>query len=155
LYAFQFKAPRGNSEGNPYRYSLVREQHEALYSLAQVVPNSVFYVFPNYVTTAKLQEEVPKLMTETWLLGVDPMQTAQVFGAKKSKVVSCNGSRATINPEYGMHRAEDVALGTGIARGGVTAPEFARWYSQFQVTAPGVRRSPWPRRGLRIVIVLP
>src|SRR5207249_2801844 len=49
LFAFQFKAPKGRVDGAPYRYTLVRDQHNALFSLAQSFPNSVFYVLPFYV----------------------------------------------------------------------------------------------------------
>jgi hypothetical protein len=155
LFAFQFKAPRGKSEATPYRFSLIREQHEALFTLAQLTANSVFYVFPYYVTTAKLQEDVPTLITDTWLLDIKQMPTAQIFGTTNSKIVRCEGNKAEINPEYGMHRPEDVALRAAIAGAGVTAPEFARWYSQFQLSLPVGRRSPWPKRGLRIAIALP
>jgi hypothetical protein len=35
LFAFQFKAPKGKAESRPYRYTLVREQHELLFGLSQ------------------------------------------------------------------------------------------------------------------------
>jgi hypothetical protein len=124
-------------------------------TLARLGTDSVFYVLPYYITTAKLQKDVPKLMTDTWLLDVKRMPTAQVFGTKNSKIVRCEGSKAMINPEYPMDRPEDVARRAAIVRGGVTAREFARWYSQVQASVPVARRSLWPRRGLRIAIGLP
>jgi len=155
LFAFQFKAPRGMSEATTYRFSLNRDQHDALFALAQVATESVFYVFPYYVTTAKLQADVPTLVTDTWLLDIRQMPTSQVFGTTNTKIVRCEGSKAVINPEYTMHRPEDVALRAAIVRGGIGAVEFAHWYSQFQAALPVARRSPWARRGLRIAIVLP
>jgi hypothetical protein len=35
IFAFQFKAPKGRHDGTPYRYTLVREQHDLLHALAQ------------------------------------------------------------------------------------------------------------------------
>jgi len=66
VFAFQFKAPRGRAERVPYKYTLVREQHQMLVELAELSPSSVFYVFPFYVTPAKLQKNVPQLISETW-----------------------------------------------------------------------------------------
>src|SRR5437879_1593564 len=71
LFAFQFKAPRGTVDSLPYRYTLVRDQHRALFRLARLAVYSVFYVLPFYVTTAKLQKDVPQLVRDTWLLNVD------------------------------------------------------------------------------------
>jgi hypothetical protein len=34
LFAFQFKAPHGSKDGTPYRYTLVREQHDMLFDLS-------------------------------------------------------------------------------------------------------------------------
>jgi hypothetical protein len=85
LLAFQFKAPRGRTEVTPYRYTLVSEQHDLLFSLAQTAQDAVFYVFPFYVTPAKLQRDVPRLAQDTWLLRVAQMPTFRVFGSQKTK----------------------------------------------------------------------
>jgi len=155
FFAFQFKAPKGKLEGNSYRFTIQREQHDALFALAQLVSNSVFYVFPRYVTINKLRQDLPNLMNDTWLLGVDQMTPPAVFGTAATKTVRCEGTQASINPEYGMHRVQDVALRNAIVRGGVRTPDFARWYSQFRVSPVAARRSPWRSRGLRIAVILP
>jgi hypothetical protein len=155
FFAFQFKAPKGNSDGSPYRYTIQREQHDALFNLAQSASNSVFYVFPHYVTTVKLQQDVPNLMNDTWLLSIDQMSPAGVFGTAKSKTVRCERTRAIINPEYGMHRVQDAALRAAVIRGGVRAREIQQWYSRFRASSVVARRSPWLTRGLLIAVVLP
>jgi len=155
FFAFQFKAPKGNSDGSPYRYTIQREQHEALFDLSQLASTTGFYVFPHYVTTIKLQQDVPNLMNDTWLLSVDQMVTGAVFGTSKSKTVRCEGTRAIINPEYGMHRFQDTALKAAIIRGGVGAREMQQWYSRFRFATAVARRSPWVSRGLRVAVVLP
>jgi hypothetical protein len=103
----------------------------------------------------KLQRDVPNLMNDTWLLSLDPMIPAVVFGSTKSKTVRCERSRAIINPEYGMHRFQDAALKAAITRGGVGPREMQQWYSRFRSSAAVARRSPWLSRGLRIAVVLP
>lgn len=155
FFAFQFKAPKGNLEGNSYRFTIQREQHDALFALSQLESNSVFYVFPRYVTLNKLRQDLPNLMNDTWLLGVDQMTPPAVFGTAATKTVRCEGKQAIINPEYGMHRLEDVTLRTAIVRGGVRTPEFVLWYSQFRASPVAARRNPWQSRGLRIAVVLP
>lgn len=45
IFAFQFKAPQGAVDASPYRYTLMRDQHDLLFMLSQLSPNSVFYVF--------------------------------------------------------------------------------------------------------------
>ncbi len=115
----------------------------------------MFYVFPHYVTTTKLQQDVPNLMNDTWLLSVDQMATAAVFGTRRSKTVRCDGSRAIINPEYGMHRFQDAGLKTAIMRGGVAVRDMQQWYSRFRSAGAVAKRSPWLSRGLRIAVVLP
>src|SRR6266480_6132565 len=92
FFAFQFKAPTGNSDGSPYRYTIQKDQHEALFDLAQSASNTVFYVFPHYVTVMKLQQDVPSLMNDTWLLSVDQMVPGAVFGTTRSKTVRCEGT---------------------------------------------------------------
>src|SRR5260370_40745168 len=89
LFAFQFKAPKGTADGGPYRYTLMRYQHRVLLRLARRAPQNVFYVLPFYVTTAKLQKDVPTLARDTWLLRIAQTPTAEVFGAAQSKVMLC------------------------------------------------------------------
>ena len=155
FFAFQFKAPTGNSDGSPYRYTIQKDQHEALFDLAQSASNTVFYVFPHYVTVMKLQQDVPSLMNDTWLLSVDQMVPGAVFGTTRSKTVRCEGTRAIINPEYGMHRFQDAALKAAMTRGGVRSREIQQWYSRFRSASTVAKRSPWFSRGLRIAVVLP
>ncbi len=155
FFAFQFKAPKGTADGSPYRYTIQREQHQALFDLAQAASNTVFYVFPYYATTNKLQQDVPNLMSDTWLLSVDQMTTAAVFGTRRSKIVRCEGTQAFINPEYGMHRFQDATLKAAILRGGVGVREMQQWYSRFRSASAVAKRSPWLSRGLRIVVVPP
>lgn len=154
LFAFQFKAPIGNVDTPPYRYTLVRDQHNALFWLAQSSPNSVFYVLPFYVTVAKLQQDVPFLMQDTWLLAVEDMPGPQIFGTTQSKVVQCQPGLATVNPEYRLLPLLEVSLNRMV---GVPARQFAEWYLHYRDLG-GVaerRRSPWLARGLRVAVVLP
>jgi hypothetical protein len=155
FFAFQFKAPKGTADETPYQYTIQREQHEALFDLAQSASNTVFYVFPRYITPMKLQQDVPNLMNDTWLLSIDQMVPRAVFGTARSKAVRCEGTRAIINPEYGMHRFQDAALKEAMIRSGVGAREIQQWYSRFRVARAVAKRSPWLSRGLRIVVVLP
>lgn len=110
IYAFQFKAPRGAAELPTYRYKLVKYQHHELHNLGSVNPGCVFYVFPFYVTAAKLHADVPNLLSGTWLLDVAPMTTASIFGAKKTTTISCTPGLARINPEYPL--VQFPAIGT-------------------------------------------
>jgi hypothetical protein len=104
IFAFQFKAPQGKAESTPYKHKLVRYQHEELFNLAQMSPGAVHYVFPFYVTPAKLQAHVPNLLSDTWLLDVAPMDTASVFGTKKTTTIRCTFGGAQVNPEYPLAR---------------------------------------------------
>src|SRR5438034_6379415 len=83
IFAFQFKAPKGRYDGVPYRYTLVRDQHDLLHMLAQGFPNAVYYVLPFYATHQKLQHDVPNLIKDTWFLPIAPMTTAQVFRSEE------------------------------------------------------------------------
>jgi hypothetical protein len=153
IVAFQFKAPKGSDDTLPYRYTLRRKQHQLLYQLAQASPRSVFYVFPYYVTVDKLQQDVPDLIKDTWLLSLDQMQTAAVFGpAAATRTVRCQGALASVNPDYEMGRVGEVSPPHGLA-----PRQFAAWYSQYRDTAElrQTRRDPWLARGLRVAIVLP
>ena len=156
VFAFQFKAPKGAVDAAPYRYTLRRQQHDLLFQLAQFSAQSVFYVFPYYVTAAKLHQDVPDLIKDTWLLSLDQMPTAAVFGAVATKTVRCEGGLATVNPDYEMGRLRDL-----LPPHGVPAREFASWYSRYREVAgylenqPRRRRDPWLARGLRVAIALP
>src|SRR5438552_3366947 len=90
IFAFQFKAPKGAVDTSPYRYTLRLPQHNLLFDLAQYSPSSVFYVFPYYVTAAKLHQDVPDLIKDTWLLEVGQMPTAAVFGSQMTKTIRCD-----------------------------------------------------------------
>ena len=168
LFAFQFKAPRGKTESTPYRYTLLRYQHEPLVDLAKS-PGNVFYVFPFYVTTTKLQKDVPKLANDTWIADLNSMPTASVFGSSyKSRTIKCKSGKAEINPEYELQRLSEVS---GTESQGIAAPTFAQWYEQHLVFREKrgrptnrsrgddlherLRRNPWLVRGLRVVIVPP
>jgi hypothetical protein len=173
LFAFQFKAPRGKTDSTPYRYTLLRYQHEPLVDLA-TSPGNVFYVFPFYVTTTKLQRDVPKLANDTWMLDVNAMPTASVFGSGyKSRTIKCTSGKAEINFEYKLQRLSEVS---GIESQGVPAQTFAQWYERNLVFRDRFReergrpkrttradelheklrrRNPWQVRGLRVVIVPP
>lgn len=151
LFAFQFKAPRGIIDAVPYRYRLMRDQHDLLFQLSRLSPGSAFYVFPFYVRVAKLHQDVPNLMNDTWLLDLDQMPTLAVFGGTQRKIVRCWPGRATINPDYEMLRMRDV-----LPSRGVPAEQFALWYSEYRESLDlRIRRSPWLVRGLRVVIVTP
>lgn len=110
IYAFQFKAPRGSFESTPYRYKLVKYQHEELHSLGAANPGCVFYVFPFYVTAAKLHLDVPNLLGGTWLLDVAPMTPTLVFGTKKTTTILCAPGKGKVNPEYTL--VQFSAIGT-------------------------------------------
>lgn len=157
LFAFQFKAPKGKAEATPYQYILVRDQHESLFALAQHSPSSVFYVFPFYVTPAKLQQDVPQLLQDTWLLDLCQMPTGQTFGAtKRTRIIRCQPGNAFINPEYRLQRLVDISR---LDSHGISVEGFASWYKLHREfdrpTVRAKRRSPWLVRGLRLVIVAP
>jgi hypothetical protein len=115
----------------------------------------VFYVFPFYVTTAKLQRDVPILAVDTWLLPLDQLRTPDVFGGKQSPTARCGPGQAQINPEYRLHKLQDLS---DMRPRGVQASAFKDWYAWCRERGrrtPTGRRSPWLARGLRIVVVSP
>ena len=89
IFAFQFKAPKGRREGEPYRFTIQRRQHEMLSALAGGSAENVYYVLPFYVTPAKLQHDVPNLLTDTWLLPVASVRGTGVFGGYWTRTVHC------------------------------------------------------------------
>lgn len=150
--AFQLKAPKGTKDGTAYKYTLVRYQHDLLFGLAQLSPQSVFYVLPHYVTKTKLQADLPDLLQDTWLLSIDQMPTQPVFGGAATKVVRCEAGQAKINPEY---KLLSVGLLTEGPFSGIPAHDFARWYERHVHRDREMRRNPWLVRGLRVSIVAP
>ena len=155
LFAFQFKAPKGDREWEPYRFTIQRRQHENLSALAGRSAGNVFYVFPYYVSSDKLQDDVPDLLSDTWLLEVGGMNGASLFGRHRSKTVRCEAGIASINPEYKLRRVREVEPGEGIP-----ARRFAEWYAELHAGSDeqeirGKRKNPWLVRGLRVAIVQP
>jgi hypothetical protein len=154
LLAFQFKAPRGPLEGPPYRYTLRKVQHSALYDLAQLARGSVFYVFPYFVTLAKLQAVVPNLSQDTWLLDVALVPPADLFSGFQTRTVRCQGDRAEINPAYALMK---LGAQSPVQQRGIALRDFTQWYHHFQDNRGLLeqRQDPWLARGLRIVIIPP
>ena len=155
IFAFQFKAPKGRREGEPYRFTIQRRQHEKLSALSGGCTGNVFYVLPYYVSPDKLQDDVPNLLSDTWLLEVGCMNGTSLFGAHRSRTVTCEAGIASINPEYKLRRALEVEPGEGIA-----VRRFERWYENLHTRTdeqaiPGGRKDSWLVRGLRVAIVQP
>ena len=155
IFAFQFKAPKGQNDQIPYRFTLVGTQHTPLHALAQESPNGVFYVLPFYASHKKLQCHVPTLIQDTWLLPIAPMAPSQVFGTNKTKVVHCRPGIAVVNPEYQLQHVSDMTLSP---RAGISAQNFASWYMDLRghgarSVARSQRMSPWVVRGLRVAII--
>src|SRR4030042_1023417 len=157
LFAFQFKAPRGNSDSSPYYFKLVRYQHEALFDLSLSEPNSVFYVFPFYTTVGKLRRNIPTLLQDTWFLRVNDMPTHRAFNGFKTRTIECEPGLAHINPTFKITKfVFDVDHKLTIPDG-ISMEKFKQWYSKFkELQEPDMpRRSPWFARGLRVAIMVP
>lgn len=152
LFAFQFKAPQADQEGEPYRYKLVKRQHERLFELAKDAPGSVFYVFPFYVTTGKLQQDLPHLAQGTWLLDVHDAPTDELFAGYQTRTISCVAHHATVNPRYGLKRLRRMPKQK---EAGIAVTRFARWYRGQRAGGSDsiARLSPSVSRGLRVAIV--
>jgi hypothetical protein len=152
IFAFQFKAAHGKNESTPYKYTIVRYQHDPLFQLSQSSPRGVFYVFPYYVTFKKLQKDVPNLMLDTWFLNVRQMNPPQLFGNFKSRTIRCSNGKAVVNPEYGLERLRDMHVNREEA---VPARTFADWHGDFRNRRMEAERrgNPWLVRGLRVAIV--
>ena len=153
IYAFQFKAPKGRHEGEPYRFTIQRRQHGKLYTLARSSPGGVYYVLPYYVSPAKLEWGVPHLLRDTWFLRVSGMRVVDVFGTYQSRTMRCSGGMASVNPDYALQRGAEMEPDPGIPVG-----LFAEWYASLrdeddEVMDVKVRRSPWLVRGLRVAVV--
>jgi len=161
LFAFQFKAPKGRIEKGPYKFTIVDYQHKELASLAATQRDSVFYVSPFYIGFPKLQQDVPTLMNDTWLLDAGAVPIAPTFDKAKSRTVSCQAGMAKINPEFRLQSLRQLEI---VHDAGIPAPIFAEWYRGFRnardyhygdEVAPVRRRNSWMTRGLRVVIVPP
>lgn len=153
IFAFQFKAPRGKKESVPYKYTLVRYQHDPLFQLSQFSPRGVFYAFPYYVTVPKLQQNVPNLMQDTWFLNIRQMRPADVFGSYQTRTIRCSYGVAVVNPEYQLERLHDMYFNREEA---VPVRTFRDWYGDFRERRMEAERrgNPWLVRGLRVAIVL-
>lgn len=154
VFAFQFKAPKGAFDGTPYRYNVVKQQHERLFDLAQIEPDSVFYVFPFYVTPTKLQQDIPQLLQDTWLADVGLMPTGPLFGPRQTRTINCTRGQAFVNPEYPLANLATRELPKSR---GIPVKSFVGWYARFLEDESVVRkrRSPWLARGLRLALVVP
>ena len=155
ILAFQFKAPKGCEEREPYRFTIQRRQHEKLSALAGGSTGNVFYVLPYYVLPAKLQRLVPCLLSDTWFLPVGSMKGTDLFGTYQTRTVRCEWGRASINPEYELRGVEELEPGDGIP-----VRQFSEWYSDLhgeshEVMSRGRRKDPWIVRGLQVAIVQP
>lgn len=133
IFAFQFKAPvaHRNHQGDcpPYRFTLIREQHRRLIDLARINPSAVFYVFPFYATPIKLQNDVPNLLRDTWLLPVSTMRDDDIFGVNRTKRIYCHPARAEVNPVYEMQNAMKMTL---TKADGVKLGQFIPWYQMLR-----------------------
>ena len=155
IFAFQFKAPKGRREGEPYRFTIQRRQHEKLAALAGGSAGDVFYVLPYYVLPVKLQRYVPRLLRDTWFLPVGSMRGTDPFGTYETRTMRCERRLASINPDYELRGVEQLEPGDGIPTG-----QFAEWYANLHAQTDergfrGKRKDPWLVRGLRVAIVEP
>ena len=153
IFAFQFKAPKGPHEGEPYRFTIQRQQHEKLSELAGDSVGNVFYVLPFYISPAKLQDDVPDLLTDTWFLPVAAINGAHLFGTYRTRTMRCERGMACINPEYELRRAGDLEPGDGIP-----VQRFADWYADLHGQNKNAidrrkRKDPSLVRGLQFAIV--
>ena len=155
IFAFQFKAPKGRREGEPYRFTIQRRQHEKLAALAGGSAGDVFYVLPYYVLPVKLQRYVPRLLRYTWFLPVGSMRDTDPFGTYETRTMRCERGLASINPDYELRGVEQLEPGDGIPTG-----QFAEWYANLHAQTDergfrGKRKDPWLVRGLHVAIVEP
>jgi len=155
IFAFQFKAPIGSTEGCPYKFTLNREQHSCLHKLALLEPQAVFYVFPFYASTRKLEQHLPDLARDTWLLPVAPLAVPDVFNGQRTKRVHCYRGTTVVNPVYDMQSLPALALSR---ERGIPPERFHEWYLQVRRHIRGreanaSRMSPHVVRGLRAMVV--
>jgi len=155
IFAFQFKAPIGPTEGCPYKFTINREQHTRLHRLALREPQAVFYVLPFYASTHKLEQHLPDLARDTWLLPVEPLTVRDVFNSQRTKRVHCYPGTAMVNPVFDMQNLPDLAVSR---EQGIPPESFHEWYQQVRRHDRGPednasRMSPHIVRGLRVMIV--
>jgi hypothetical protein len=138
IYAFQFKAPKLRNrihDGEPYYFSINREQHDNLYKLASMAKDSVFYVFPYYLFYDKLYGYCPSLLNDTWFLPVQNMKTSEIFSTQNTKIIRCIDEIAHINPEYRLFRVSqesmDGAFAFEVLGEGIRAGIFRDWYKAY------------------------
>ena len=153
IFAFQFKAPKGRHEGEPYRFTIQSKQHEKLSELAGNSLGNVFYVLPFFVSPAKLQDDVPNLLADTWFLPLASMKGTNLFDKYRTRTMRCERGMASINPEYELLRARDLEPGDGIP-----VQQFAGWYTDLHgqnetAMDSHKRKDPSLVRGLRVAIV--
>jgi hypothetical protein len=153
IFAFQFKAPRGSYEVEPYRYTIKRDQHDLLFSLAQLGKSAVFYVLPFYLTPQKLESHVPLLLQDTWVSNIAHMPTASVFGSYGSRTLTCQAGKATVNPEFELQLLSHLELSSTF---GISVRSFDEWYRSAETRQVLARRSknPWLVRGLRLAVTV-
>ena len=160
IAAFQFKAPLRNPNNCcPYKFRIQKKQHSNLRKLAKKKRDSVFYVLPFYATHHKLQQDVPDLLQDTWLLPIKPMKTSDVFSDYKSRTVRCIRGQASINPEFKLFNARELELPRDL---GIPVREFEKWYrksipppkshDEIETSRPR-RKNPWLFRGLKVAII--
>lgn len=133
VFAFQFKAPKDTEECAPYRYRLVRYQHEPLFDLARTKPKTVFYVFPYFSGFTKLHKESPTLLAETRFLDVSTMDVKTVFSSFSSRTISCTGNVAKVNPEFALESFSALQIPDDA---GVELGAFADWYGNLKTRSP-------------------
>ena len=160
IAAFQFKAPLRNSmDCYPYKFRIQKKQHSNLRSLAIINQKSVFYVLPYYATHYKLQQDVPNLLQDTWLLPIELMKTSDVFNNYESRTVSCVQNCAHINPEWELFNIRELEIPSDA---GIPVREFINWYrksllpsaSNYEIEVSRARRkNPWLFRGLKVAII--
>ena len=155
IFAFQFKAPKGSQEGEPYRFTIQRRQHEKLSEIARESTGNVFYVLPYYALPAKLQCNVPNLLADTWFLPLCSMKGTNPFGTFETRTARCERGLASVNPDYELRKANELEQSDGIP-----VERFAEWYSNLheesnQKISLGRGKNPWLVRGLRVAIVQP
>lgn len=149
LYAFQFKSSSNTADVEPYRFRIKRRQYDNLRALSNGVAGTVFYVFPFYVTIAKLQEDIPQLASDSWLLDVAQAgaDTQALFGEFQSRTIRCEPDTARVNPEFKLQRLNRLELGAGIS------PDRLKWW--YRHPGSTASRPSWDRRRTCLVVVPP
>ena len=126
-------------------------------ALASGWPTGVYYVLPFYVLPAKLRNDVPRLLRDTWLLPVAAMAGANALGPYQTRTIRCRHGVASVNPDYELLNAVEFELGPDA---GIPVRQFEEWYaglhdpSEESVQA-NPRKSPRLVRGLWVAIVQP